>query len=259
MSYTTPLRWGLIIGVCAIPFISFLVASGGLIPNMFFPFITGKNFAFRILVEVLLAAYVILAIKDPKYRPKASLLMWSALAFLGWMALATVFSVDPIKSFWSNFERMDGYITLIHLFAMFVVAGAVLGAEKWWEKFFRVSVVASVCMGIYGVLQLAGVFSISSQSGPRIDTTFGNATYLAVFMLINIFLTLFLLVRDRKSVGLQVLYGDPRRHSRPSCGPHRLRAVHRHLRQRGRVEELAQALLGRPGHHRRAHRRILGA
>lgn len=174
---------------------------------MFFPFISGKNFAFRILVELLLVAYVILAIKDPKYRPKTSLLMWAALGFLGWMALATIFSVDPIKSFWSNFERMDGYITLIHLFVMFIITGAVLGAEKWWEKFFRVSIVASICMGIYGILQLMGVFAISSQSGPRIDTTFGNATYLAVFMLFNIFITIFMLVRDRKNVGLQVFYG----------------------------------------------------
>ena len=51
MKYTSILRWILLIGIALVPFISFLIANGGLIPNMFFPFITGKNFAFRILVE----------------------------------------------------------------------------------------------------------------------------------------------------------------------------------------------------------------
>jgi hypothetical protein len=52
-----------------------------------------------------------------------------------------------------------------------------------------------------------GVLAISSQSGSRVDTSFGNAIYVAVFMLFNIFITLYLLVRDRKSVGMQVFYG----------------------------------------------------
>ncbi len=207
MQYTKYLRWGVIIGVCLVPFVSFIVASGGAVPNMFFPFITGKNFAFRILVELIVLAYIVLALREPKYRPKASYLMWAVCGFVAWMAVATIFSVDPLKSFWSNFERMDGYITVLHLFALFVVSGAVLSAEKLWEKFFQVSVSASVLMGFYAVLQLAHVLAISSQSGPRVDTTFGNATYLAVFMLFNIFIALFMLVREWRMSGLRYFYG----------------------------------------------------
>jgi O-antigen ligase/tetratricopeptide (TPR) repeat protein len=207
MSYSNILRLIILTGLCVVPFVSFIIASGGLIPSMFFPYITGKSFAFRILVEIMLAAYVILAVKDPKYRPRSSMLMWTVLAFTLWMAAATFLSVDPIKSFWSNFERMDGYITILHMFAFFVVAGAVLGAEKWWDTFFRVSVGASMVQGLYALLQLVGTIQISSQSGPRIDTSFGNAIYIAVFMLFNVFLTLYLLVRDRRSPMLQAVYG----------------------------------------------------
>src|SRR6266446_4451520 len=113
MNYTSILRWILLVGIALVPFIAFIISGNGWFPSTFFPFITGKNFTFRILVELLLLAYVVLALKDPKYRPKSSLIMWTACAFVLWMALATVFSVDPIKSFWSNFERMDGYITLL--------------------------------------------------------------------------------------------------------------------------------------------------
>ncbi len=210
MNYTRVLRWALIIGLCLVPFIAFIVADGVHFPvNMFFPYITGKNFAFRILVEVLLALYVLLAIREPKYRPRSSYLMWTFGLFAAWMIVATVFSVDPTKSFWSNFERMDGYITLIHLFALFIIAGAMLTAEKWWEKFFQVSVAASILQGVYAVLQIFNLFGFapSSQSGARADTTFGNATYLAVFMLFNLFITLFLLIRERKSTVAWTLYG----------------------------------------------------
>lgn len=207
MSYTKYLRWGVIVGVCLVPFISFIVAGGSLVPGMFFPYITGKNFTFRILVEVLLLLYAVLALREPKYRPKASLLMWALGAFVLWMGVATIFSVDPLKSFWSNFERMDGYITVLHLFALFIVSSAVLTAEKLWEKFFQVSIASSVLMGIYAMLQLFGALAISTQSGSRVDTTFGNATYLAVYMLFNVFITLFMLVRERKSVGMRWFYG----------------------------------------------------
>ena len=211
MHYTAYLRWGILAGLCIALFIPFVAPPPmglQLFGNTFFPFITGKNFAFRIIVELILLFYIILAVKDPQYRPKASWLLWSALAFVVWMGLATLFSVDPVKSFWSNFERMEGYIGLLHMFALFVVAGAVVTAAKWWTQLFRVSVVASALMGFYAVLQLFNPDLISSQSGPRVDTTFGNATYLAVYMLIQVFLTLFLLVRDRKSnvaVGLYVV------------------------------------------------------
>ncbi|MDZ4226276.1 MAG: O-antigen ligase family protein [Patescibacteria group bacterium] len=209
MNYTTYLRWGIIGGLCIALFIPFIAPPPlgfALFGNVFFPYITPKNFAFRIIVELLLLAYVVLAVREPKFRPKASMLMWATLAFVIWMGIATVFSVDPVKSFWSNFERMEGYVGLLHLFVLFVVAGTVLTAEKWWLPFFRVSIAASVLMGFYGVLQLFNHALISAQSGSRVDTTFGNATYLAEYMLIHIFLTLFLFLHDYKSKTARWLY-----------------------------------------------------
>ncbi len=218
MLYTRVLRWTLLIGSALLFFISFIVADGGAgyqsghnlyipIANMFFPFITGKNFAFRIIVELLLGAYVLLALREPKYRPRASMLMWAVGAFVVWLGVATLVSVDPLKSFWSNFERMEGYITVLHLFAYFIIVGAVVAAEKWWDRLFQASITSGALMGVYALLQSVNYFPISSQSGPRADGTFGNATYLAIFMLFNLFLTLFMLVRQRNSTWAQVLYG----------------------------------------------------
>jgi tetratricopeptide (TPR) repeat protein len=65
-------------------------------------------------------------------------------------------------------------------------------------------------MGVYALFQGLELFGLhpSSQSGARADTSFGNATYLAVYMLFNIFLTLFMLARRAKlSTTMQTVYG----------------------------------------------------
>ncbi|MSR71000.1 tetratricopeptide repeat protein [Candidatus Kaiserbacteria bacterium] len=213
MSYITYLRWGAISALFLALFVPFVVASGTWgAPNLFFPYITGKNFAFRILVELAVLCYVLLALREPKYRPRSSLIMYSALAFVVWMAVATVFSVDPVKSFWSNFERMEGYIGLLHFFAWFVVTGAVLTAERLWDRFINTSITVAAAQSLWAFMQFLGYATISTQSGARADTTFGNAIYLAVFLLINVFLTLYMLARLEKGphsnkTTLQALYG----------------------------------------------------
>lgn len=211
-NYTRYLRWGVIGALFLVLFVPFIIANGLILPNLFFPFITGKNFIFRIFVEFALLGYVLLACAVPKYRPKGSLVLWSVVALVAWMALATLTSVDPIKSFWSNFERMDGYIDLIHLFVWFVIAGAILTTDKLWSAFFETAIGASVlqgCLALFQVMHLFG-FAPSSQSGARADTTFGNATYLAVYMLFSIFITLLVLAnrawRGKLTVSLQVWY-----------------------------------------------------
>lgn len=210
MNYTTYLRWGVIGGLFATLFIPLIIADGSLISSLFFPYITGKGFVFRILIEIVAAFYIILAIRDPKYRPRASWILWAALAFVGWMAIATATSVDPIKSLWSNFERMEGYVALVHLFVYFIIMGTMLRAEDLWNRFFNTSIGISMFMGLYALFQALEWFGLhpSSQSGARADTTFGNATYLAVYMLFNIFLTLYMLARQgRLTQTMQAVYG----------------------------------------------------
>ncbi len=195
------LLWLARIGVFLMPFIP-LIISG----SMFFPFITGKNFAFRIIVEIIFAAWLLLALREPRFRPKRSAFLWSILAFLFVVLLADIFAENPFKAFWSNFERMEGFITLLHLGAYFIVASSVLDSEKLWHRFFATSVGVSAFLGIYGILQLAGKVVIN-QGGVRLDGTFGNAAYFAGYMLFHIFLTLFLIFRHKISLAGKYLYG----------------------------------------------------
>ena len=176
-------------GVFLVPFIP-LVVTG----SLFFPFISGKNFLFRIIVEIIFGAWAILAIKNREYRPKHSWILWSVFGFVGIIGVADLFGVNVMKSFWSNFERMEGWITLIHLLGYFLVVSTILNTQKLWNRFFNTSICVSIIVGFYGILQLLGVLTIN-QGGVRLDSTFGNATYLAIYMVFNIFLVMMFLFR----------------------------------------------------------------
>lgn len=178
-------------GIFLVPFIPLVIT-----PSLFFPFVTGKNFAFRIITEILLALWLVLLIKDASYRPKRSWLFAAIAAFVSTIALADILGGNFSKSFWSNYERMEGLVTHLHLLAYFAVVSSVLITEKLWTRFFQTSLVVSLIMAGYGFLQLAG-YIVINQGGVRIDGTFGNATYLAVYALFHIFLAWFLLVREK--------------------------------------------------------------
>ncbi|MFA5997298.1 MAG: O-antigen ligase family protein [Candidatus Paceibacterota bacterium] len=179
-------------GFVAVPFIPFIVLG----QSTFFPFITGKNFAFRALVEIMFSAWIVLAVIDPAYRPKKSYLLYAFAAFVGIITLASIFGADPAKSFWSNYERMEGVVTYFHLFAYFVVASTVLTVRGFWRPYLNFNLFAGVIMAIIGVMQWAGHVKIS-QGGIRIDGTLGNTEYLGTYALFNIFIALFLLVREK--------------------------------------------------------------
>ena len=57
------------VGIYAILFLPLAI-----IPWLFFPFSTSKAFLFQIIVEIIFALYFTLALKNPAYRPKKTLL-----------------------------------------------------------------------------------------------------------------------------------------------------------------------------------------
>ena len=187
------LRYVLLGGIFLIPFIPFIVTD-----FLFFPFITGKSFFFRVLVEILLGVWAVAAYLNPAYRPRWSLIVAAFTAFLGVIGFADAFGLDPFKSFWSNYERMEGFALLLHLFGYFILAITVLQTEKLWVRFFQVSIAVSAAMGIYGVIQLAGGAQIH-QGGVRLDGSFGNAAYLSSYLLFHIFLAGLLLAKELRN------------------------------------------------------------
>ena len=177
-----------------------LIISGKFI----FPYIFPKQAFFQIVVEIIFALYLFLALKDPNYRPRSSWLWRVLLAYFCVMILSSVFGVNAYHSFWSNYERMAGVVSLFHYLGFLFVAANVFKTKQDWHSFFDFSIIASFLEALYAFGQIFGVFT--SSGGTRFDGTIGNASFLAGYMLINGFFALWLFL-EKKSAGWRSFYG----------------------------------------------------
>jgi len=188
MKITSVLRWIICVGIgllLLMPLVGPPIAGGGL----YFPFITGKAFYFRVLVELIFGAWVILALFDKSVRPKFS---WTAVAVVAFVVVplgGVLLGANTSDSIWSNFERMMGWISVVHLGALFFAAAHTLKPKQWWWVLYG-SVAVSVITGIIGLAEVT--------STNRIDATLGNPIYLAMYSVWHVFLAGYFFLRRLK-------------------------------------------------------------
>ena len=182
------------LGLFLVPFLTLYVEN-----DFFFPYITGKNFAFRIIVETVFASWIVLALYDAEYRPRFSWLLTAFSGLILVMFAANLNAEHLTTAFWSNFERMDGYVTLVHVFLYFVVLGSVLKTPRVWSYFLHTSLVVAGFVALKGLSQLSG-------DTVRVDSTLGNAAYMAVYMLFHVFILAYLFTQT-KVTPYRIIYG----------------------------------------------------
>lgn len=156
--------------------------------SLFVPYVTGKNFFFRIVVELGLGLWLALALVDRRYRPGAGAVLWALTAFIGVLLAATLCGVHPYQSFWSNYARMEGVVTYLHLFALFLIASSVFHTKREWSMVLHVSLGVSVLISLYGVLEKIGVLVPTGAWEGRVCSRLGNPMYLAAYLLFHFFL-----------------------------------------------------------------------
>jgi O-antigen ligase/tetratricopeptide (TPR) repeat protein len=174
------------------------------VPSFLYPYIVGKAFVFRFLAIISLCSTFYLYFTDERYHPRLSPFLVGYAAFAFVMLLATVFSMDPGRSFWSNYERMEGYINLISLFVLALSAISLKIEELEWRKLFVVHIVVSSVVSFVGVLQyVIGILHmnvgglpilnlcLSSGAACRIDSTLGNSIYLGIYAALTFWLIIF--------------------------------------------------------------------
>ena len=180
-------------GLFAVPFLTLYVAN-----DYFFPYITGKNFAFRIITEIVFVSWGVLCLLDAKYRPKFSWIFSTFSVLLIVMFFANLFGQHAQSSFWSNFERMDGYVTLVHVFLYMVVLGSVITTKKAWGYFLNATLVAASITALYGMAQYSGM--IEGFEGRRMESYLGNAAYFSIYMFFHIFIAFWMLVESKTNL-----------------------------------------------------------
>ena len=174
--------------------------------HLFFPFIVTKTIAFNIAVEIMFLAFLFLAWRDKDYRLKINL---AVILFAGYIVLIFISSLlgdNFYHSFWSNNERSEGIILLLHLFIFLLVLVSFLRKFKDWLLVFELAIFAGFLEALFALAQffnLPGV--MPSTGGQRLVGTIGNAGYMAGYLIFMIFFGLLLFFK-RKNRYLKIYY-----------------------------------------------------
>lgn len=189
--------WAIKTIIFIIPFLSLYVAT-----SMLFPFITGKNFVFRILTELATVLWFGLMVLSKEYRLKNSTILLLVLAFTFVVGLADLSGLNPYNSLWSSYERMEGYLTILHLCLYFMIIKSVFKTKKDWIILLNIFALVGVVVSFSGLLQKLGYFRIA---GDNIVGTIGNSAFLAAYLLLASFLNMILII-NTKRVWLKTVY-----------------------------------------------------
>jgi len=187
--YLLIIEWGTYVALLT-PFI--------LIKSYFFPYVSPKTVFFRIIVDIIFLAYILLLVSNPSYRPKSNILTVSIVVFLGIVILSSITGANFEKSFWSVFERMTGVLTFLHLFGFYIVLTGVFKEKKYWDRILTVAILIGVLICIYTF----NATDVSTRGGG----TLGNTSFLAACLLFYIFFAAILFFT--KSGWWKALYGS---------------------------------------------------
>jgi O-antigen ligase/tetratricopeptide (TPR) repeat protein len=170
--------------------------------DFYSPYIFFKSILFRIAVQFMLLLYVVLALISSHYKPRLNRISWALLCWFGIMLFCSLpgISTNAWKSWWGDFNRMDGMFTQLHLLAYFFVLVQTFKKENDWLWLFTASLVSSVFMGVSGLIQKLGIDLIYRFVGQseRIDGATGNADFFASYMMLNFCIGLYFLARKDK-------------------------------------------------------------
>ncbi len=155
-----------------------------------YPYLTLKVVVFQSLVEILFAVWLTLIIFHKEYRPKWTPLSISLLVLICVLFISSILGADFHRSFWSTQSRLTGLFLLIHLAALFFMLTSVSVSWRlvWWS-----GLVASVIASTLGFIEKFFIHNLfSSTDFSRASALFGNPTFLAGYLLMNVFVGLML-------------------------------------------------------------------
>ena len=158
--------------------------------SYFFPYVSTKAIFFRIIIDIVFIAYILLIFSNRKYLPKFNALTISITIFLAVVIITSITGVNFERSFWSVFERMTGILTFLHLYAFFFILAGVFKEKKYWERLLSVSILAAL-------LEVFYIFT-SKDSTAQGGGTIGNTSFLSAYLIFNVFFAIiFILIKNR--------------------------------------------------------------
>ncbi|MDP2709136.1 MAG: O-antigen ligase family protein [bacterium] len=165
----------------AVPFLVLIFIEG-----FYFPFVITRTVLFRLLVQLGLSLYLLLlALNFNKYRPRFNWALALVVIFFLIQLAAAIFGYDFYKSFWSDFERMEGVVSLIYLAIYLFLLQIFLREKGQWLFYIRLILMASVLVSLYGLAQKFNILPVFEAGIGRVTSTIGNAAFLAGYLLLT--------------------------------------------------------------------------
>ena len=175
------------------------------LPWTVYPYIFGKTIFLLTVLLLALPWYLFLIARRPEYRPKKSLILYGLGIYFFAMILATIFSFDPDRSFWSYPERMTGLWALFHYLLFFFMATSVFRGWEEWKKLLGFSVVVSVALSFIAFIQRYSP-ELVLQTGARTGAFMNNPIFLAAYLIFNLFFTL-LIMQKSERITAKLMWG----------------------------------------------------
>ncbi|MBC8204932.1 MAG: O-antigen ligase family protein [FCB group bacterium] len=167
-------------------------------PHSYYPHVGLKTLLFRLLVEIIFGAYIILAVNFPDYRPKKSPLLTAISVYITVMLITTLPSHSVHKSWWGTWDRMGGTFTYLHYYLCFIVITSVFRRRKEWIILLKAAFITGLLISLYAVLQHFEPGLILTPNKERVTSAIGSPILLGGYTLFSIFITILFLHRSRR-------------------------------------------------------------
>lgn len=183
---STALARYLLLGTVFVPFVFYR--------GVFFPYVTTRALVFRVLVE--LAGLVFLwqlLVREVEVADGRDPVVWALLAWLAAGLLSAVLSPATHHSLYGSMERMWGVSQWAHLFLFYLLVRTYFD-RTWWAKFLRATLMVSVAVGLYALMEFglarapSWLWGIPGVGGAPTEfgSTLGNSGYLAAYALVHL-------------------------------------------------------------------------
>ncbi len=140
---------------------------------LLFPYISGKVYLFRFLVEVSFLFWLVLIIKKPRYRPNfKNPIIITTLLILAGLIITGFLGADPIRSFFSDLERGKGVIQFAHWALYLIMLTSVCRERKDRRNFLLFFLISAILISLWAWGKGQG----------SLYGTFGNPAYLGGFI-----------------------------------------------------------------------------
>lgn len=126
----------------------------------------------------------------------------AVVCFFAILLLSALAGVDFYQSLWSNYERMIGFWTLAHIFIFYIILVTTCLSGEEWRRLFLISTMSASIVSIIGINE-----AILGPASIRIESTINNSAFLASYLLLSFFISLWSFAEESKTRTSRILFG----------------------------------------------------